>query len=171
MKRNGLLESVERTWRVTWRGQQNCRLFPPVDRGRTWSTWFNMAQKRKGETANNIRNARQKKKQKLADARAIAVQSLPPVASSSAGPSTSKTGDGMCYRLARLSCTRALFRYGQASEHHRRREVHRSPKFMLLLSLRLTSTSGKGVRNQCHGRGNAKREVRMVSLNICEFNE
>jgi hypothetical protein len=124
-----------------------------------------MAQKRKGETANNTQNARQKKKQKLTDARTIAVQSL------SAEPSTSKTGNGMCYRLARLNCTGAFFRYGQASEHHRRREVHRSPKFTLLLSLRLILTSGKGVRNQCYGRGNEEREVRMVSLNIREFNE
>ncbi len=61
-----------------------------------------MAQKRKDESTNNTQNAREKKRQKLTNARAIAVQSLPSVASSSAGPSTSKAGNGMYYNFASL---------------------------------------------------------------------
>ncbi|KAF8349342.1 NUC188 domain-containing protein [Amanita rubescens] len=54
-----------------------------------------MAQKRKDESTNNTQNSREKKRQKLTNARTIAVQSLPSVASSSAGPSTSKAGNSM----------------------------------------------------------------------------
>ncbi|KAK2465239.1 hypothetical protein APHAL10511_002593 [Amanita phalloides] len=52
-----------------------------------------MSQKRKDESL-NIQNAREKKRQKVAFARTIAVQSLPSTASSSSVPSTSKATSG-----------------------------------------------------------------------------